>query len=297
MFRGVLQDLWNVYQEKVTYVNPVKQAIAERKDEWNEDHIAFRTFKGTALDAKALASLFEIFGYEKQDVYFFAEKKLDAFWLKPPVSANEPQKNCLPKIFISELRLEDFPSEVNEVIRKYTDTQKVLPFDSIRKSFAAGKYSEVRSGVFQVLNSIPWQRPSYQDYQFLTQHSEYAAWTLLFGSIPNHFTVSVHLMNSFENLTEFSEHVETQLNIPLNKSGGVIKGNPEVLLEQFSTMASKIPYLFQEGLYEVPYAFIEFAFRFKLENQPEKGLWENYYQGFVMNNADKIFESTNSKPA
>ena len=111
----------------------------------------------------------------------------------------------------------------------------------------------------------PWN-PSYKLYQSLLQESEYAAWVSAFGIRPNHFTV----------------------NLRLNSSGGEIKGSPDELLEQSSTLAPSIPVSFSDGTYDVPAAYYEFAKRYPDENG-------ELFQGFIAKSADKIFESTDQK--
>ena len=78
----------------------------------------------------------------------------------------------------------------------------------------------------------------------------------------------------------------------MNHSGGVVKGTPELLLEQIATMAVDLEYEFQEGVSKVPYGFVEYAQRYPLAGRTWDGQWSSYYQGFVTSNADKIFEST-----
>ena len=72
---------------------------------------------------------------------------------------------------------------------------------------------------------------------------------------------------------------------PLNISGGEVKGSPELLLEQSSTLADIQEMNFEEGSYSIPTCFYEFARRF--EN--EKG---EMFMGFHADSANKIFEST-----
>ena len=67
----------------------------------------------------------------------------------------------------------------------------------------------------------------------------------------------------------------------------MIKGSPEVLLEQSSTMADKVVVNFTDGDVEIPSCFYEFARRYPMDNG-------QLYTGFVAASADKIFESTNS---
>lgn len=82
----------------------------------------------------------------------------------------------------------------------------------------------------------------------------------------------------------------------MNKSGGsIIKGSKAVRLEQSATLAEENVVRFQDGFYKIPYAFVEFAFRHPLPGKKHDEIWESYYQGFVTDNADKIFESTNKR--
>ena len=73
----------------------------------------------------------------------------------------------------------------------------------------------------------------------------------------------------------------------INTSGGRVKGNPMVSLEQGATMADRMPVWFADGRQTIPTCYYEFARRY---TRPGGGL----YQGFVTTNADRIFESTHS---
>ena len=83
-------------------------------------------------------------------------------------------------------------------------------------------------------------------------------------------------MNKFLKLNGFS----------LNGGEREIQGTPLELLEQSSIRAGIIRVLFQEGDYDIPSCYYEFARRY-----PEQG--GKLYSGFVAKSADKIFESTN----
>ena len=78
------------------------------------------------------------------------------------------------------------------------------------------------------------------------------------------------------------------LGFKLNPFGGEIKGTPEELLEQSSTMAESLNVQFADGVYAIPACYYEFAKRYAMPNG-------QLYQGFVASSADKIFESTNRR--
>ncbi|MEZ5198961.1 MAG: DUF1338 family protein [Bacteroidales bacterium] len=73
----------------------------------------------------------------------------------------------------------------------------------------------------------------------------------------------------------------------MNDSGGEVKGTPEEMLEQSSTMAGKLNVQFVKGSLDVPSCYYEFARRY-----PDKS--GKLYGGFIAKSADKIFESTDN---
>lgn len=97
-------------------------------------------------------------------------------------------------------------------------------------------------------------------------------------------------MKEFKDIGKLGETIENELSIPMNHSGGLVKGSAQVKLEQISTMAVKRDYLFSDRISSESYGFVEFALRHPLDQKAE--FWEDFYQGFVTDNANLIFEST-----
>ena len=105
------------------------------------------------------------------------------------------------------------------------------------------------------------------------------------GYQANHFTVSVNSLRTLGSIEEVIDLLIEQ-NYRLNKVGGYIKGTQKDLLVQASTLADRIHFEFSDGLAsDVPSCFYEFAHRL---NDSDGQL----FQGFVPNNANAIFEST-----
>ena len=129
----------------------------------------------------------------------------------------------------------------------------------------------------------PWE-VSFKIYEELLEESEYAAWVAAFGIRPNHFTVNLNALKRINGISAFNQFLKDKGFI-LNSSGGEIKGSPEVLLEQSSTMAGSVSVAFTEGNVDIPGAYFEFARRY-----PDKN--GELFQGFIAKSADKIFEST-----
>ncbi len=65
-------------------------------------------------------------------------------------------------------------------------------------------------------------------------------------------------------------------------TGGEIKGSPQQLLEQSSTIADQVPVEFDEGIKNIPSCYYEFARRYPMDNG-------SLYQGFIAASADKNF--------
>jgi hypothetical protein len=298
--RKVFERLWNNYTSLVVDARSIETALRAKGDTWNEDHVAFRTFPGEYTGRHVLVEIFKALGYKERDNYHFEDKQLDAIWLEPPGTSGKKCDQVAPKVFVSELILKKFSPDFQRIITTATAQVKATPVGKIKElsqKASAGDQKAadelVEECVSYLSGGAPWARPSFEDYEILRKDSEYAAWTLLFGFNINHFTVSVQLMKTFSDIHGLNKFIQTDLKIPMNTTGGLTKGTPELRLEQSSSLAVQLPVRFQNGARIVPYAFVEFAYRWPLEGKKSDGMWHSYYQGFVVNNADKIFESTN----
>lgn len=130
--------------------------------------------------------------------------------------------------------------------------------------------------------------PSWPAYQTLLAESEYAAWLSVMGLRANHFTISVNHLKEPVSLAGVNDLLK-QAGFRLNDSGGEIKGTPESLLEQSSTLADRMTIRFDDGeLREIPTCYYEFARRW-----PD--VEGRLFQGFITESADRIFESTDSR--
>ncbi|MFW5726587.1 MAG: DUF1338 domain-containing protein, partial [bacterium] len=233
----------------------------ERGDRVVNDHIALRTFNHQKVSVDVIAQPFIDGGYEYQQDYHFPEKKLYAKHYQHP-------DEQMPKIFISELKLEEFDEELR------------LMVSELLEQVPHGKPQEQDF----VTQGKPWE-VSYATYEKLRAKSEYAAWMAAHGYRPNHFTVFVNALSSFDDIREVNNFIK-QNGFKLNDSGGEVKGSKDVYLEQSSTLADSVEVNFTDGKHKVPACYYEFAQRY---TTPDGKL----YQGFVAKSADKIFESTN----
>lgn len=261
--------------------NPTVEAALAAIEAWlpsaeiGFDHYAFRTFGVENLGINSVAEWFLSLGYLERDELIFPEKKLRARWYSPPDST-------LPRIFVSELKVEELSKEAQTIIARYT-----------RDAALVNKFSTLAG----VTGIQPWETPTYEDYQTLAKESEYASWVLTNGYALNHTTIAVHRLEGLSGgIEELNDFLESQ-GFELNTAGGRTKISPDGLLLQSSTVADKKEYVFSNGeVHTVPASYIEFAERLPLPKY--QGLiseqleeWQRR-DGFEVGSADKIFEST-----
>ncbi len=261
---NLFDALWQDY----TTVTPTAFKIHElfgskEQDTIVNDHIALRTFDLQKVDLEKLALHFKALGYVECEEYYFKEKKLLAkHYEHPDVMA--------PKVFISQLLLDEFSLVLRELIKKF-----MKPVDE------NAVYSQgfLHSGRHWDIDT--------KTYELLRRESEYAAWLYVWGFRANHFTVSVNHLKTFDTLAEVNEALK-MAGFALNGAGGEIKGSQDVFLEQSSTLADEVLVQFSDRDMMVPSCFYEFALRYVT---PEGKL----FSGFVEDSANKIFESTHKK--
>ena len=283
----VLSGLMRRYQERVPDVaaivgEMVKAKLIATPDDIENDHIAFRTMGVPQLGIQSFEKIFLHCGYERRDAYHFAHKKLDAFWYAPP----DPKQ---PRIFVSELRVQDLSDEAQRIIKSYTDEVPNDPVDQL----------DLNDGhaVDAFLHSPLWRLPTLEDYQRLASESEYAAWVIYNRYYLNHFTVSVHnLPEPFDTCAGFNQFLESH-GFKLNDSGGKVKQSPDGMLLQSSTVAEMLEVTFAGGeKRNISGSYVEFAerrVRPEFAHLPKSEIKsEHRREGFEAGNADKIFEST-----
>ena len=289
VLQQVLNGLMTRYKQRVPDVSGIIQAMIKEKiindpADIENDHIAFRTMGVKFLGIQSLEKIFLHYGYKKMDHYYFPEKKLDAFWYSP---ANPSD----PRIFISELRVNELTSKTRALIKSYTDEVKSDPADKLDLNDA--------TAVDEFLHSGLWRLPTWEDYSALADESEYAAWTIYNRYYLNHFTISVHnLKDGYNTIQDFNNFIE-KYGFVLNDSSGKIKRSPDGGLLQSSTVAHMINAPFAHSTeHRIPGSYVEFAERRVLPQfahlQQSEIKREHRREGFEAANADKIFESTYS---
>lgn len=261
---SLFTHLWNDYVTITPSAHKIHALLAgeEASNEIVNDHVAFRTFNLGKTSLDKLAAHFLALGYEEKGQYNFEAKKLSAKHF-------EHADDTKPKVFISELRVEELSDTAQKIIHALVDQ---MDADAVNAEnfLYSGKHWDI----------------SRADYDTLLSESEYAGWLAAWGFRANHFTVSVNHLTSTQSLTDVNTLLK-EAGFVLNTSGGEIKGGADVFLAQSSTMADRAEVAFSDAPLSIPSCFYEFAQRYTL---PDGKL----YQGFVAASADKIFESTNA---
>ena len=260
----LFEHLWDNYLEVTPSAVKVHELLGStQRDDVINDHIALRTFNLPKVGLEKLAAHFKAVGYKECGEYHFEAKKLYAKHF-------EHEDPTQPKVFISELLVEQFSDELQKTVHEMVDSidEDAVTADNFLYS---GTHWDV----------------SYETYQKLLAESEYAAWMSAWGYRANHFTVSINHLAQFDTIEQVNQKLK-DAGFKLNTSGGEIKGSPEVLLEQSSTLADDAKVAFSDGEKAVPSCFYEFALRYL---KPDGEI----YTGFVAASADKIFESTNAR--
>lgn len=257
-------SLWSIYSAVTPQAEQIKALFQARGEAVINDHVAFRTFAHSPIDLTTLEPVLAQLGYEPYGAFHFTQKHLRARCYRPTTETSAP------KIFLSELLTDELPQTCQEVLKKLIQQ---IPEDAVK-------------GPEIFWQQRLWHMPTLHDYQCLQQHSEYAAWLSTMGMQANHFTVSINHLKTLDGIAEVNQLL-LEHGFTLNDSGGLIKGSPELYLEQSSTMADKLTVTFFDGQQRtIPSCFYEFAQR---HCQPDGTLFDSFIEG----NADKIFDSTN----
>ncbi|HPT14729.1 MAG TPA: DUF1338 domain-containing protein [Bacteroidales bacterium] len=258
----IFDKLWTDYTSQNPEAKKVYDCFTAEGETVENDHIAFRTFHDPRINVDVLARPFLAAGYVQRGYYIFEDKHLTAKHFEHVTDKKAP------RVFISQLMLEHFSSELQHAVK--------LSIDRLPENLLFG--DEL------IYSGNQWGTPSFKVYEALRKESEYAAWLYVYGFCANHFTVSINHLKKFSSIQQVNQFLKDK-GFRLNDSGGEVKGTPAELLEQSSTRAGILPVMFEEGTFEIPSCYYEFALRWPDTNG-------ELYSGFIAKSADKIFEST-----
>lgn len=292
-------QLWEVYRDRVSYAQVYEQLIKEAGGTVANDHIAFRSLRLTVdtpegkqdLGISYLEKLVEALGYSAAGEYTFPEQHLYARHYRHP----EQDLFDLPKLFISELIVEDLPETIAQLIEETVRTGLQLN-DILSLETQVEAASADTEQVVNQLQSVfirPWSPPRKSAVETVNSISQYGAWVLLHGYSPNHFTGYVNRQNTpqYPNI-ESTAHALVERGVPMKAE---IEGTLEKGLRQTATQAVTEQVTVRDDvsdqLMSIPwtYAYYEIAERSFVEIYPGQKV---LFEAFFGNQAQNLFEMT-----
>lgn len=289
--------LWRHYKTQSPHAQLLEGELIRRGETPVLDHYAIITAPSIYCSMESLAEIFASIGYCLQGRDYLPEKQNDFLWMAEEDAQTNAACDVLPQVVLADFRLHELPESTQTILKKYRHHGNPNAISHIKKLAEQVKKGDAEAAttltttLATYLTQRDWPLPSKEDLLKISESNELLAWTLLFGRCPNHFTISVHLLKGFKSLEDFNQFMINDLKLPLNSTGGVIKGSPSIGIEQSSTLGAKITTQTIDELIEIANSFIEFVWRYpKNANQPGTQ-WHDYFTGFIANNANKVIES------
>ncbi|MFS0519053.1 DUF1338 domain-containing protein [Nostoc sp. UIC 10607] len=288
--------LWQEYSARVNHARTYQQMITAAGGTVTNDHIAFRSLRllvdtpqgQVNLGIDYLAQLAEALGYEAAGEYNFAQTHLYARHYRHP----QQEEIHLPKLFISELIVDELPANIAQLISK---TVSSIP-DKLTSPLSILKQDgnvETIAKQFQQVFTRPWLPPQRSVVEEVNEVTQYGAWVLLHGYGVNHFTGYVNGQNTpqYPDIDSTASAL-ANLGVPMKAE---IEGNVACGLRQTATQAvtEMVTVLDDNSGTEtqIPwtYAYYEIAQRYLVEVEPGKQV---LFDAFLGSNAQQLFEMT-----
>lgn len=297
----LLNRLWGQYVQRVTYAHRYAEMVLARGGDVHNDHIAFRTLNthtGTMPSGvPAIARVFTALGYGRKEEYPFQEKKLTAWHYEHRTNPDQP------KIFISQLEVDELDAETAELIRESViDTVDPLSREDIELlSILNQGRSLSEQDATRLVDHLchffarPWEAPSREVVEKVNKTSQYAAWTLLHGNSVNHFTAHINKQNvhAWKDIEDTANALK-EAGIPMKTE---FEGEAGSKLRQTSTEAVVIPCEVREkdgsiGEIMWSYAYYELAERGMVSDKNGKKV---PFNAFLGEQATNLFDMTKVK--
>ena len=296
---NLLQNLWQQYLRRVSYARRYTALVTEKGGKVVPDHLAFRTLNTQTGEQpsgiSAIRHLIEPLHYRQAGSYRFSRLMLSAAHFEHPDPA-------LPKIFVSQLEVDQCPEWAQQMIRETVkdasyllsdmaiELLNYLQQDGQINTEAAEILTEELTGYFR----RPWNLPHLDDLLKINDVSQYAAWTLLHGNAVNHFAV---LFNE-QQVPDWPDLETTcralaENGLPMKER---IEGDKGSLVRQSATQAVKETFRLRDtsGNFEEvewTYGYLELTERGFTTEQGKPKL----FQGFLPDQVFHLFAMTQTR--
>ncbi|HOA74722.1 MAG TPA: DUF1338 domain-containing protein [Phycisphaerae bacterium] len=293
VLKTLLERLWNIYRSRVTYARKYAELVEARGGLVVNDHIAFRTFKApTGSQPAGIAGIERVFlslGYRPAGEYAFPDTHLSARHYQHP----DP---LAPKIFISQLEVDELPEQVANKIREaISDARDHLDAKGLRQvneDLTDAQVDALADQLVTFFTMLPWPLPKASLIREINAASQYAAWTLLHGNNVNHFTAYIN-EQSVPEWPDIEATVDALIRagVPMKRE---IEGARGSKLRQTATQAVDVdcPVLADDGrptTLRWAYAYYELAERGEITDESGRRV---RFQGFLGPQAAQLFEMT-----
>lgn len=295
----LLSILWNRYIQRVSYAKTYAELVLNKGGKVVNDHIAFRSLNTlTGKQPKGIGAIWHLLDaldFKPAGTYNFKEKKLHAVHF-------EHQDKQFPKIFVSQLEVDQFPEWAQHLINEQLDETPYLISDmGIEYLLRLNKDGYLPEDEAELLIREmadyfrrPWQAPRQEAVLRLNEISQYAAWVLLHGNSVNHFTAFINFqeVKGWSNLKVTCDAL-AEAGVPMKE---YIEGEKGSILQQSSTQAVQelVDVVNDNGKLDKirwTYAYYELAERGLIKENGEKKL----FSGFLGDQAAHLFDMTKIK--
>lgn len=295
---SLIKRLWEHYREHSQQMQVIETELAKLGLAFPTlDHFAVIDLPGPHTGIKYLKSIFSMLGYITRGSDYLADKQNDFLWLAEEDSSGAPANSVLPQIVVADFRLSEMPAAVQNIIKAYSTQAKPFPFEQAEALVRRIEHGEIDllpdllTTIQKYFNGRDWPLPTVAEYKTVKAFNELLSWVLVHGRKPNHFTLSVHLLDTFKRLPDFLDFVESTAGLPLNRDGGLIKGGALAGIEQASTIGQTQTMQLADGQIEIATDFIEFVWRHPVSTTTVPTRWDDFFTGFVAQHADYVVES------
>lgn len=300
----VINRLWEIYRSNTTQMQAIETGLKQKGiQKLFLDHFAIIDLPGPNTGIHYLSQIFSAIGYIVQGRDYLPDKQNDFLWMTESDSLHHPAEEVLPQVVVADFRLDQLPVEIRKIIAKYGQLSQPSPLIPIQKLAGHAYLGDEQAArelcdiIVSYLAGRDWPLPTIKEFYTVQAFNALLAWVLVFGRLPNHFTLSVHLLNHFQDLNDFHQFIQDEMQLSLNQDGGIIKGGKTVGIAQGSTTGISQTVALADGNIELPTGFVEFVWRYphhlsnqSIMNKPSLP-WKAYFTGFIATHADRVIES------
>jgi len=279
--RQIIQNLWDNYIISI----PNFHKIFAKKFPLL-DHFAILEINSNQEGKNLYARIFKKIGFDIKGEGYLAEKINDFIWLS---ANNKPYllpEESLPQPIFADFRLELLTLKNRIILEKYI--KQIVPFD---EKLFDNLLKNIPENAIEYLTDFfcrrPWSKPTINDYLSIKEENQLIAWGLLFGRKVNHFGVNINFLNEYKSLSDFNN--KNHKFATFNEEAGEIKGGEYCGIAQSSTIGEVVGIEVADGIIKTHDSFLEFVWRFSQKSNPQ--YFNDYYDGFIPRNANKVIES------